>query len=149
MKQSPDCLQSLWCFLLRSQDAQKPVFRTIGIWAKTALLFGLDSINLRSGDSLSHCPCPLLTKSVMGFRIQKIKHMPATNHANMIFLLALNQAEICDTWSPECDAADQAFLWLCQVSHKLYIHFLWQSPPSSCLPFPAAGISPQKSTSQH
>lgn len=67
----------------------------------------------------------------------------------MILILALNQAEICDSSSPESDTADQAFLWLGQVSQKLCIHFLWQCLLSSCLPFPAAGISLQKSTLQH
>lgn len=39
MKQNPNCLQSLWCFLPRSQDAQKTVFKTIGIWAMSLLCF--------------------------------------------------------------------------------------------------------------
>lgn len=81
----------------------------------------------RSGDSLSHCPCPPPTKSVMGFRIQKIKHIPATNHANMIFLLALNQAEICDTWSPECNATDRPFSGFAK-SHINYISIFSELP---------------------
>lgn len=78
MKQSPNCLQSLWCFLLRSQDAQKPVFRTTGIWAKTAVLFGLDSMHLKSGDSLSHSPCPPLTQRCDG--VQNPKNEKPTSY---------------------------------------------------------------------
>lgn len=109
------------------------------------MLFGLDSIHLRSGDSPSLSPLPTThPKSVES----KKNQLPATNFANIIFPLA-KKAKISVTWhsvglwSPESDAADQASLYLCQVLHKWgYGSLFSTSLPELVSSFPCSWILP-------
>lgn len=145
MKQNPNCLQSLWCFLPRSRDAQKPVFRTIGIWAMSLLRFLGWMRYVWDLEILQPSPCSHRSPPKCGGTQNHKKKPPATNFANIIFLLALDQAKICDTWSPESDAADQASPWLCQVLHKWgYISLFSGNLPWACVFLPLQLESPHR-----